>query len=58
MGNVKVGKSCYIGENSTILPGKEIGKEAIIGAGAVVTKDIKKNITVVGVRAKEISKIL
>ena len=37
-----------IGANSTILPGVRIGKNAIIGAGSVVTKNVKENCTVVG----------
>ena len=35
-----VKKGASIGANSTILPGIEIGEEAMIGAGAVVTKDV------------------
>lgn len=51
LGNVKIGKSCYIGANSAILPGNSIGDNVIIGAGAVVTKDVNKETTVVGVPA-------
>ena len=57
MGNVKVGKSCYIGSNSIILPEKEIGKKAIIGAVAILAKDVKESTIVVGVPAKEMKKI-
>lgn len=35
---VKFGAS--IGANATILPGLEIGRHAMVGAGAVVTKDV------------------
>lgn len=41
-----------IGNNATILGGIEIGANAIIGAGSVVTKDVKDYITVVGNPAK------
>lgn len=41
-------KGASIGAGATILPGITIGENAIVGAGAVVTKDIPKNVTVVG----------
>lgn len=37
-----------IGANATILPGIRIGKGAMIGAGAVVVKDVSDNQTIVG----------
>lgn len=37
-----------IGANATILPGIRIGKNAMVGAGAVVTKDVPENAIVVG----------
>ena len=37
-----------IGANSTILPGVKIGKNALVGAGSVVTKDVKENTVVAG----------
>jgi acetyltransferase-like isoleucine patch superfamily enzyme len=37
-----------IGANATILPGVRIGKNALIGAGAVVTKDVPPESVVVG----------
>lgn len=43
---VKEGAS--IGANATILPGIKIGKKSMIGAGAVVTKDIPDRAIVVG----------
>lgn len=42
-----------IGANATILPGVKLGKGCVIGAGAVVTKDVKPGVTVVGNPAKE-----
>lgn len=41
-----------IGANATILPGITIGKHAMVGAGAVVTKDVPENAVVVGNPAK------
>ena len=45
-----------IGGNATILPGITIGEFAMVGAGAVVTKDVKPHTTVVGNPAREIIK--
>lgn len=44
----------WIGSNATILPGVTIGSNSVIGAGAVVTKDIPSNSVAVGVPAKVI----
>ena len=49
-------KGCYIGAGAIILPGVTIGKMAIVGAGAVVTKDVPSRTVVVGVPAKTIKK--
>jgi len=49
--------NCWIGGNSTILGGVKIGKGSVIGAGAVVTKNIPNNSIAVGVPAKVIKKI-
>ena len=43
-----------IGANATILPGIKLGKGCVVGAGAVVTKDVSSKVTVVGNPAKEI----
>ena len=43
-----------IGANATILPGVKLGKGCVIGAGAVVTKDVPMGMTVVGNPAREI----
>lgn len=37
---INIGKHCFIGGGSMILPGVTIGDECIIAAGAVVTSDI------------------
>lgn len=52
---VKDGAS--IGSSSTIMCGITIGENAIVGAGAVVTKDVPPNTIVAGVPAKIIRKI-
>lgn len=43
-----------IGANATILPGLTLGENCMVGAGAVVTKDVPKNAVVVGNPAKVI----
>jgi acetyltransferase-like isoleucine patch superfamily enzyme len=43
-----IGEGASIGANATILPGAHIGKYAMIGAGAVVTKPVKDFELVVG----------
>ena len=51
-----VKKGASIGSNATILCGIEIGENAMIGAGSVVTKNVPSNSTVVGNPAREIQK--
>lgn len=51
-----LGDDCWIGAGAIILPGVTIGKMAIVGAGAVVTKNVNDHSIVVGVPAKEIGK--
>ena len=41
-------RGASIGANATILPGIRIGRNALIGAGAVVTKDVPENAIMVG----------
>jgi UDP-2-acetamido-3-amino-2,3-dideoxy-glucuronate N-acetyltransferase len=47
-----VKKGASIGSSATILCGVTIGENAIIGAGAVVTKNVPPNVIVAGVPAK------
>lgn len=39
--NIIIGKKCWIGMNSIILPGVELGDNTTVGAGSVVTKSFK-----------------
>ena len=50
-----IGDNVYIGPNVCIVENVNIGNNSIIGAGAVVTKDIPEGATVAGVPAKIIS---
>ncbi len=51
-----VEEGAVIGAGAIILPGVTIGKNAKVGAGAVVTKDVLANTIVVGNPAKELIK--
>ncbi len=51
---VKIGEGVWIGANVTILPGVTVGENAVIAAGAVVTKDIPANSIVGGNPARVI----
>lgn len=48
---VRIGDWADIGTNATIMPGVSVGKGAIIGAGAVVVKDVPDFAVVAGVPA-------
>jgi acetyltransferase-like isoleucine patch superfamily enzyme len=52
-----VRKGASIGSSSTIMCGVTIGENSIVGAGAVVTKDVPPNSVVTGVPAKVIRKL-
>jgi acetyltransferase-like isoleucine patch superfamily enzyme len=53
----RVKKGASIGTSVTLMPGITIGKNAIIGAGSVVTKDVPPNTIVVGNPARILKKI-
>ena len=47
--DVSIGENAWIGANVVIVPGVRIGKNSIIGAGSVVTKDIPDDVLAAGV---------
>lgn len=51
---VKIGNYVFIGPRAIILPGVTVGDLAVVGAGAVVTKDVEPGSIVGGVPAKVI----
>lgn len=51
-----IGEDVWLGFRATVLPGVTVGDGTVVGAGAVVTKDIPKYSIAVGVPAKVIKK--
>ena len=54
---IVLGKKVWVGSNATILQGVTIGDNAVVAAGAVVTKDVPANTIVGGVPARVIKRI-
>jgi len=54
---IVLGRNVWVGSNATILQGVSIGDNAVVAAGAVVTKDVAANTVVGGVPAKFIKSI-
>lgn len=54
---VTIGQDCWIGANTTILPGVTIGDNVIVGANSVVNKDIPSNCVAAGAPVRFIRKI-
>ena len=50
-------RNAWIGAGAVILPGVTVGENAIVAAGAVVSKDVPDNTIVGGVPAKVIRRI-
>ena len=57
-GQVTIKENAWICIGAIICPGVTIGKNAVVAAGAVVTKDVPDNVVVGGVPAKVIKKLL
>ena len=51
-GHVTIGEEAYLATNCTVVPGKKVGAHARVGAGSVVLRNVKENVTVMGVPAK------
>lgn len=53
-GNCAIGHFCNLGTNAVILPKVTLGDNVVVGAGAVVTKNVPDNSLVVGIPAQKI----
>ena len=49
---IYIGQRCWLGANVVILPGVTLGDDAVVGAGAVVTKDFPDGVVIAGVPAR------
>lgn len=54
---VYIGKRCWIGGGSIILPGTEIGYNSIVGAGSLVNKNIESNTIYAGNPIRKIGEV-
>jgi acetyltransferase-like isoleucine patch superfamily enzyme len=50
-------RGCRVGGAAVLLPGVEIGEEAFVGAGAVVTRDVPPRTLVVGIPARPVREL-
>lgn len=53
-GHVTIKDGAYLATNSTVIPGMRVGNHAKVGAGSVVLRNVKDNLTVMGVPAKAV----
>ena len=51
-----VGKECYIGARSIIMPGVKIGDNCVVAPASVVTKDVPANCLAAGIPARILEK--
>lgn len=49
---IRILDNCFIGANSIVMPGVQIGPNSIVGAGSVVTSDVAPQTVVAGVPAQ------
>lgn len=45
---MRIGRNCWIGAGTTILPGVTIGDNTVVGAGSLVTRDLPANVVAYG----------
>ena len=57
LNRIVIKENAWLGAGATILPGVTVGKNAVVAAGAVVTKEVADNTVVAGVPARFISNI-
>jgi len=55
-GNVTIGTGVLVGIGAIVMPQRQVGEWCVVGAGAVVTKDIPANMIAVGVPARPLER--
>lgn len=53
-GPIEIGRECFIGAKAMLLPGIHVGEAAVVGAAAVVTKDVEPGAIVAGNPARSV----
>lgn len=54
---IVIKRNAWIGAAATILPGVTVGENAVVAAGAVVSRDVPDNTVVAGVPAKVVKEL-
>lgn len=54
-GNVSIGARSHLGLNSAVLPNVRVGDDVVVGAGAVVVRDIGDGVVLVGIPARPLA---
>ena len=54
---IAIGDNVWLGGGTIVLPGVTIGDDSVIGAGAVVTKDVPADVLAVGNPARVVRKL-
>jgi acetyltransferase-like isoleucine patch superfamily enzyme len=54
---IVIRRNAWIGANATVMPGITVGENAVVAAGAVVTKDVAANTIVAGVPARVVKNL-
>lgn len=54
---IVIGNNVWIGGGAMVLPGVSVGENSVIGAGAVVTRDVPANVVVVGNPARVVKNL-
>jgi len=57
IGKIQIKENCFIGDSAIVLPGVTVGPNAIVGAGALVVKDVEPGTIVAGNPARVISSL-
>jgi acetyltransferase-like isoleucine patch superfamily enzyme len=57
LGPILIKRNAWIGAGATILPGVTVGENAVVAAGAVVSRDVPPNTVVAGIPAKVVKRI-